>query len=75
MTADGFPGVDLKGSIRHQGPVKCTSCGGALTGPMTFCPFCGVRQDVNLRQVHFRDLGFNPSMACPECTTALSEAV
>lgn len=39
---------------------------------MTFCPFCGVRQEVNLRQVHFRDLGFNPSMACPECTTPLS---
>jgi len=39
---------------------------------MTFCPFCGVRQDVNLREIHFRDLGFNPSMACPECTTPLS---
>lgn len=39
---------------------------------MTYCPFCGVRQDVNLRQIHFRDLGFNPSMACPECTTQLT---
>ncbi|OYV05088.1 MAG: hypothetical protein CFE26_13435 [Verrucomicrobiales bacterium VVV1] len=39
---------------------------------MTFCPFCGVRQDVNLRQIHFRDMGFIPSMACPECTTPLA---
>lgn len=39
---------------------------------MTFCPFCGVRQEVDLRRVHFRDLGHNPSMSCPECCTPLS---
>jgi Zn-finger nucleic acid-binding protein len=51
--------------------VKCTSCSGRLTGPMTFCPFCGVRQDVNLRQIHFRDLGTDASLPCPHCTTPL----
>jgi Zn-finger nucleic acid-binding protein len=38
---------------------------------MTFCPFCGVRQDVNLRQVHFRDLGTDASLPCPHCATPL----
>lgn len=38
---------------------------------MTFCPFCGVRADIDLRQVHFRDLGPDPSMACPQCSTPL----
>ena len=38
---------------------------------MTFCPFCGVRQDVNLRQIHFRDLGPEDSLPCPHCTTPL----
>ena len=39
---------------------------------MTFCPFCGVRQDIDLRQIHFRDLGADESLACPSCSTALS---
>lgn len=39
---------------------------------MTFCPFCGVRQDIDLRQIHFRDLGTDASLACPSCSTALS---
>lgn len=51
--------------------VKCSSCGGKLEGAMTFCPFCGVRQDVNLRQIHFRDLGANASFPCPHCVTPL----
>jgi Zn-finger nucleic acid-binding protein len=38
---------------------------------MTFCPFCGVRADIDLRQVHFRDMGPDPGMACPQCTTPL----
>jgi Zn-finger nucleic acid-binding protein len=38
---------------------------------MTFCPFCGVRQDVNLRQVHFRDLGTDASLPCPHCSIPL----
>ena len=38
---------------------------------MTFCPFCGVRQDVDLRQVHFRDLGVDESLPCPCCATPL----
>lgn len=38
---------------------------------MTFCPFCGVRQDVNLRQIHFRDLGADASLPCPHCVTPL----
>jgi len=51
--------------------VKCTSCSGRLLGPMTFCPFCGVRQDVNLRQIHFRELGTDASLPCPHCFTPL----
>ncbi|MCW1921474.1 zf-TFIIB domain-containing protein [Luteolibacter arcticus] len=51
--------------------MKCTSCGGRLQGTMTFCPFCGVRQDVNLRQIHFRDLGADASLPCPHCSTPL----
>ena len=51
--------------------MKCTSCSGRLTGPMTFCPFCGVRQDVNLRQIHFRDLGSDTDLPCPHCFTPL----
>ena len=51
--------------------MKCTSCSGRLEGSMTFCPFCGVRQDVNLRQIHFRDLGSDASLPCPHCTTPL----
>jgi Zn-finger nucleic acid-binding protein len=38
---------------------------------MTFCPFCGVRQDVNLRQIHFRDLGTDATLPCPHCVTPL----
>lgn len=38
---------------------------------MTFCPFCGVRQDVNLRQIHFRDLGVDEGLPCPSCSTPL----
>jgi Zn-finger nucleic acid-binding protein len=38
---------------------------------MTFCPFCGVRADVDLRQIHFRDLGQNAAMPCPQCTMPL----
>ena len=54
-----------------SGGVKCTNCSGRLEGTMTFCPFCGVRQDVNLRQIHFRDLGCDASLPCPHCTTPL----
>lgn len=38
---------------------------------MTFCPYCGVRADIDLRQIHFRDLGQDASMPCPQCETAL----
>ncbi len=51
--------------------MKCTNCGGALGDTMTFCPYCGVRADVDLRQIHFRDLGQDASLPCPECATPL----
>lgn len=51
--------------------VKCESCGAPLSGPMTFCPSCGVRQDVNLRQLHFRDLGPSDNLPCPHCEKPL----
>lgn len=38
---------------------------------MTFCPSCGVRQDVNLRQIHYRDLGTDASLPCPHCAIPL----
>lgn len=38
---------------------------------MSFCPFCGVRADVDLRQIHFRDLGTDASLPCPHCDSAL----
>lgn len=52
--------------------MKCASCGGALTGAMTFCPFCGVRQEIDLRQIHFRELS-DPlkKLPCPECATPM----
>lgn len=52
--------------------MKCLNCGGALAGTMTFCPYCGVRQDIDLRQVHFRDLGSDGTLACPSCESTLS---
>jgi Zn-finger nucleic acid-binding protein len=52
--------------------MKCHSCGGALKGPMNFCPYCGVRQDIDLRQMHFRDLSVpDREMPCPSCTKPL----
>jgi len=38
---------------------------------MTFCPYCGVRQQIDLREINFRDLGAEESMPCPHCETAL----
>jgi Zn-finger nucleic acid-binding protein len=52
--------------------MKCTSCGGRLVGSMTLCTFCGVRQDIDLRQIHFRDLGSDGSMPCPSCESTLT---
>lgn len=52
--------------------MKCHSCGGALKGAMNFCPYCGVRQDIDLRQMHFRDLSVPESeLPCPSCTKPL----
>lgn len=39
---------------------------------MTFCPYCGVRQDIDLRKIHIRDLGMDESLPCPCCESALS---
>lgn len=47
--------------------MKCANCGGGLEGAMNFCSFCGVRQEIDLRQINFRDLGANVSMECPHC--------
>jgi Zn-finger nucleic acid-binding protein len=52
--------------------MQCHQCGGALEGAMTFCPYCGVRQEIDLRQIHFRNLGSNETMACPSCESRLS---
>lgn len=39
---------------------------------MSICPFCKARQEIDLRQIHFRDLGYQPGMPCPQCDTPLS---
>lgn len=52
--------------------MQCHQCGGALAGAMTFCPYCGVRQDIDLRQIHFRDLGTRADMTCPSCESTLT---
>lgn len=39
---------------------------------MTVCRFCGTRQDIDLRQLHFRDLGRDEALPCPDCRTPLS---
>ncbi len=52
--------------------MKCTSCGGALSGAMTFCPFCGVRQAIDLRQTHFREMSSpDQNLPCPGCETPM----
>lgn len=51
--------------------MKCVSCGGNLTGQMNTCPYCQTRQDIDLRKVHFRDLGFQHLMFCPDCEVPL----
>ena len=39
---------------------------------MNFCPFCGVRQEIDLRQLHFRDLSRRGTdLPCPECNVPL----
>lgn len=39
---------------------------------MNFCPYCGVRQDIDLRQMHFRDLSVpDTALPCPTCTKPL----
>lgn len=51
--------------------MKCTSCGGRLSGGMRFCPFCGVRQQIDLRKIRFRDLGADEALPCPDCEVPL----
>ena len=38
---------------------------------MAFCPYCGVRQNIDLRQINFRDIDTRKPMACPSCETRL----
>ncbi len=47
--------------------MKCISCGGNLAGVNPFCPFCGSRQEVDLRSVNKRNLGHAEGMNCPRC--------
>jgi Zn-finger nucleic acid-binding protein len=49
----------------------CHQCGGRLEGDFTVCPFCGVHQSIDLREIHFRDLGPSPLLPCPCCKTPL----
>jgi hypothetical protein len=48
--------------------VKCTSCSGALSlDNFLICPYCGIHQEIDLTQVHFRNLGNADGMTCPRC--------
>ena len=51
--------------------MKCDNCGGRLEGMMAFCPYCGVRQNIDLRQINFRDINTRKQMPCPSCQTPL----
>ncbi len=47
--------------------MNCHQCGGRLTGDLSICPFCGVRSQIDLRQVHFRRIRTSSSLYCPSC--------
>lgn len=51
--------------------MKCGSCGGELAGAVPVCPFCGSREDTDLRAVNSRSLGPSEAMPCPRCDHAL----
>jgi len=51
--------------------MNCSNCGGRLEGNLTICPFCQSRQDIDLTQVHFRNLGAQGSLPCPGCESFL----
>jgi Zn-finger nucleic acid-binding protein len=36
------------------------------------CPFCGVRSDVNLRDIPYHDLESRGTLPCPDCQTPLA---
>lgn len=50
--------------------MKCASCNGNLNGTETVCPYCGSREEVDLRAVNSRCLG-DAAEACPRCESAL----
>jgi Zn-finger nucleic acid-binding protein len=65
-------GIDLMAAVSELGrTMKCVNCGGRLDQSLSLCPYCGVRQEVDLRQIHFRDLGADPGMPCPRCAVPL----
>jgi len=51
--------------------MKCSNCGGRLEGDLTICPYCETRQDVDLAQIHYRNLGPEENLPCPECDGGL----
>lgn len=51
--------------------MNCTNCGGRLEGNLTLCPFCGARQDVDLAQIHYRNIETDSPMPCPGCESTL----
>ncbi|MEP4077113.1 zf-TFIIB domain-containing protein [Haloferula sp.] len=53
--------------------MNCSNCGGRLEGDLTICTFCESRQDIDLSQVHFRNLGKGGQLACPGCESTLEE--
>ena len=63
--------IDRTGHLPQCGLMNCASCGGALEASSSVCPFCGVRNDVDLRGIDFHDLGAEGNLPCPDCQTPL----
>ena len=52
--------------------MKCSQCGANLLSGHGVCAYCGHCQDVDLTQVHFRNVNHPWDMSCPYCATALN---
>jgi len=63
--------TSLSRGSNHTCVMKCENCGGPLEGIVNYCPFCGAKQEVDLKQVNYRDVGTDESLPCPHCKTAL----
>jgi Zn-finger nucleic acid-binding protein len=52
--------------------MKCHCCGREHPNADSDCCFCGERPAFDLPSIHFRNLGVNEMLPCPDCGIALS---